>query len=558
MRKSRLARALWGGALGAALWHAACGAEPTVELVVVRADTLIGLSQSLFTSPGAWREVARLNHIANADRILPGEHLRVPLRLLRSDGVGASVVSVTGPEVSSGGAPAVLGAQLAEGQSLQTGAGSSAVLALADGSRVRVPPSSLAEVAVSRRYGGRLPANAAATPEDAAAANAPDNWFAGSMRVLRGSLEVFATHVLRAKPLEVVTPTAVIGVRGTRYRVALDEGPEQRTHAEVLNGVVTLASERTGEVDLRAGYGVSVDGGSRTPTVAALLPPPALDQLPARFERPNVRFTPGGVPSPLRVQVAADPDFDQIVSDQRVPADSEVRIAGLDDASWYLRARRIDPQGIEGVDSVRPFVLKARPEPPAYLKPRSAGKLPVGGVDFAWAQNAESPRVRLQIAPDPDFRTLLEDRDGVEAADFSARLSEPGVYYWRLASIRPSGDHGPFGDPQSFELRPLPQPPVAGRSADGNALVFSWSGRAGDRQQVEFARDKDFKQIVAKDESSASEWSVPVPSSGGRYYFRYRTIEPDGFISPYSEPLMVDVPRDWSGLGLLLPFLLLL
>ena len=49
-----------------------------------------------------------------------------------------------------------------------------------------------------------------------------------------------------------------------------------------------------------------------------------------------------------------------------------------------------------------------------------------------------------------------------------------------------------------------------------------------------------------------------MPASGGRYYFRYRSVEPDGFVSPYSETLMVDVPRDWSGLGLLLPLLLLL
>ena len=52
---------------------------------------------------------------------------------------------------------------------------------------------------------------------------------------------------------------------------------------------------------------------------------------------------------------------------------------------------------------------------------------------------------------------------------------------------------------------------------------------------------------------------MPVPASGGRYYFRYRSVEPDGFVSPYSETLMVDVPRDWSGAWrVLLPMLLVL
>ncbi|HEY9238155.1 MAG TPA: hypothetical protein VIP10_04865, partial [Burkholderiaceae bacterium] len=120
-------------------------------------------------------------------------------------------------------------------------------------------------------------------------------------------------------------------------------------------------------------------------------------------------------------------------------------------------------------------------------------------------------------------------------------------------------DAGPFGDVQRFELRPTPEPAAVARSADGNALVFRWSGsRAEDRQQVEFARDLAFTQGVSRAEVSGAEWTLPVPDSGGRYYFRYRSVEPDGFVTPYSETLQVDVPRDKSGLGLLLPLLLLL
>ena len=58
-------------------------------------------------------------------------------------------------------------------------------------------------MASSRIYSDRLPA--------ATEANALSHWFAGTLRLLRGSVEVFA-----AKVLEVVTPTAVVGVRGTQ------------------------------------------------------------------------------------------------------------------------------------------------------------------------------------------------------------------------------------------------------------------------------------------------------------------------------------------------------
>jgi hypothetical protein len=74
---------------------------------------------------------------------------------------------------------------------------------------------------------------------------------------------------------------------------------------------------------------------------------------------------------------------------------------------------------------------------------------------------------------------------------------------------------------------------------------------------VELASDIGFTQIVAQDELAAAEWALPMPR-GGRYYFRYRSVEPDGYVTPYSEKLIVDVPRDWSLWLLLLPLTLLL
>jgi hypothetical protein len=547
-------RSLAAVALAAMLVTGARAADTMVEFVVVRADTLIGLSNSVLVSPTAWREVARINKLPDPNRILPGQHLRIPTRLLRGDAVSATLVSVTG-DVQAGGAPAAAGGAINEGQALQTGPNGSAVVALADGSRVRVPPSSLAEVAASRNYGARRVASA----DSPTGAGATSHWFAGTLRVLRGSVEVLASKVQRAKPLEVVTPTAVIGVRGTHYRVAFDEGANGRTHAEVIEGLVRFdaPSGKHGD-DLRAGFGASADTSGAAPIVAPLLGAPDLAALPERFERPIVRFTVAGEATPLRVQVAADAAFDKLVSDQQVAAGGEVRIAGLDDAQWYLRARRVDTQGIEGVDATRPFVLKARPEPPAYQAPRSGAKQAVGVVEFAWAPNVDASRARLQVAEDAAFTRIVHDRDSIDAANLRSEMAKPGSYHWRLASVRPNGDHGPFGDPQRFELRPTPEPAQVERPADGSGLVFKWSGRPQDRQQVEFARDIGFTQIVSKAEVSGSEWVLPMPASGGRYYFRYRSVEPDGFVSPYSETLMVDVPRDWSGLGLLLPLLLLL
>lgn len=542
--------ALWAGSLACAPTLAA--GEPMLEFKVVKQDTLSGLSRTVLVSPSAWREVARINKLRNPNLIRPGQVLRIPARLMRTRPVPATLVGVTG-DVQVGTRAAAVGMPVAEGEAVRTGENGSAVIELGDRSRVQVPPSSLAELAASRQVGGRVdaPPNGASTSESA-------GWFTGSLRLLRGSVEVFATKVLRIKPLEVVTPTAVIGVRGTHYRVTFDEAANRSTHSEVVEGKVRFdRADRATGTDLTAGFGAQADSAASTkPVPTKMLDAPDLTPLPRRFERPLVRLTMPETNGPTRVQVAADPAFNATVNDQRAEAGAEVRIDGLADGNWNLRARRIGERGIEGRDTTIAFVLKARPEPPAYSAPRSDAKQAIGAVDFAWAQNVDAPGARIQVAQDAEFSTLVIDQDNVPDGRTRAELAAPGSYYWRLASIRPDGDHGPFGDPQRFELRPMPTPPAGGVSSDGKSLVFKWSGRPGDRQLVELARDPQFNDIIARDQIDTAEWQPAVPASAGRYYFRYRSVESDGYVSPYSETLMIDVPRDASLFLLLLPLLL--
>ena len=140
------------------------------------------------------------------------------------------------------------------------------------------------------------------------------------MRIVHGSVEVLATRALRVKPLEVSTPTAVIGVRGTEYRVGLEEGSDS-THAEVLDGRVQVdPSGADAGVPVSAGFGASVQAGARTAAVSALLAAPDLAGVPARVERPVVRIDTPAPSDALRFQVASDAGFDQIVHDERLPA----------------------------------------------------------------------------------------------------------------------------------------------------------------------------------------------------------------------------------------------
>ena len=107
-------------------------------------------------------------------------------------------------------------------------------------------------------------------------------------------------------------------------------------------------------------------------------------------------------------------------------------------------------------------------------------------------------------------------------------------------------------------MRPNPEPPSGGLAGDGRSLAFKWRGREQDQHEVQLSRDAHFSQVDTQQALATPEWSLPTPSRSGRYYFRYRSIEPDGFVSPFSAPLEVDVPFDWTPLLLFAPLLLLL
>lgn len=522
--------------------HAGPAPEPVLHYTVQPHDTLWDLSARWFRRPASWPEVARLNRLPQPDRLSPGQTLKLPLRLLKPENVPATLSQVEG-QVLLDGQPAQAGAAIQPGQQVQAGPDSSAVIQLGDGSRASLPPQSEVTLAQHQRY----TLKAAQPVQD-------EGLYAATLRLLRGTLEVLATKAQRAKPLEVTTPTAVIGVRGTRYRVHAD-AQQPRTQTEVLEGRVWARNQAQPPASaiLDAGQG-AVLRNDQTVTPQLLAAAPDLSGLPARFERPLLRFTLPGQTGEVRVQIAADEGFLRIVRDLTLPAGEEAKIAGLADGRWYLRARQVAADGLEGQDAARPFVLKARPEPPPSIAPRPQARQSVGTVDFSWTSNTEAARYHLQVARDAAFQDIVVQQDDLRDTRSTVTLDTAGTYHWRLASERADGDRGPWGDGQRFELRPLPEPPQVHTGEDGQ-IQLTWSARPDEKQQVELARDPGFSSVVTSAELAGGQWTLPSLPVPGTYYFRYRYVDDQGFVSPWTAPLGVDVPVDWHMLLLGAPLL---
>ena len=242
--------------------------------------------------------------------------------------------------------------------------------------------------------------------------------------------------------------------------------------------------------------------------------------------------------------------FDHIVLDLHVGAGDDVRIPQLADGRWHLRVRAISPEGLEGLDAVRDFQLRARPESPFLLDPPANAKLPVGDVTLRWTHNPDAATYVVEVARDAQFTQIALRDDKVRGeqvvfhptdSDFGAA---DGVYWWRVMSVNADGRRGAWCDTQALVLRPTPRAPMGRVSPDGSAIELNWGGRPEDRVEVEMARDAAFAQIVARGEFGAPNGRLGRPSPG-TYYARYRFVEPDGFKSAWSGVVKIEVQSNW-------------
>ena len=323
--------------------------EPSLIYTIRQSDSLIKFGRDMLIDPKTWPEIAKLNRLKNPNMILPGQQLDIPLRFLKSQPAGGKIISAEG-NVTFGNSAALAGAAISDGGTLKTGPNSSAVIELGDGSRVKILPNSLAEVVTNRHYAMRDASSSGST-----------NWFSGVMRLSEGALEALASKTTkRATPLKIQTPTSIVGVRGTEFRVAFDDPLGKAARTEVIEGLVRAdnPAQQTG-ADLPMGSGAVVKPDEKNIKVVQLLPAPDLSSITSEVLKPQGSWPMPNLPgaSGFHVQVASDEQFDKIVRDLKVTTAS-ADLASLPNGNWYARVRGIDGVGLEGFNSVKLIAVK--------------------------------------------------------------------------------------------------------------------------------------------------------------------------------------------------------
>ncbi len=344
----------------------------------------------------------------------------------------------------------------------------------------------------------------------------------------------------------IITPAAVAAVRGTRFRVSADTD-KPLARSEVTEGKVDVSGSGAAQL-VPAGFGTVTEAGKPPQAPRELLPAPDLSPLPALFDRLPLQFTWGSVKNArgYRLQVATSRRFDRLLADSI--SQQQTATADLPDGEYVLRVRAIDKDRLEGLNAMRAFTVKARPEPPALLGPGEvvlARDMP----DFTWSSTPADSAWHFQLARDAQFNELLANLSVLHQPHF--RPEQPlteGEFFWRVATYTEEDGRGPFGDARNFSIRlPLPGPEPAPPQISDSEIAFHWQSVAAAAQyHFQLADDPEFDNLFTERTVSAAHLVIPLPAAG-RYYFRVRTLDEHAIAGPYgtSQEFIVQSARYW-------------
>ena len=503
-------------------------------------DTLIGVSARYLAEPADWPNVQKHNHISRPRQLTPGNTLRIPLAWLRHEPAPATVVSVTGqvsvklPEMAE--RALLAGEQLVSGALLSTSANSSATLRFADNSvMVLQPAARLSLDTVSVYAGGGMVDT--------------------QLRLQQGRVEIVANPGRASSSrLQVITPSAVAAVRGTRFRVSADVAV---TREETLEGEVGLSAAGK-KVGVPEGKGTLAEAGKPPQMPVALLSAPDLTSLPTRVDSLPMRFTLPAQPGAVSWlgQIAEDIQFEKLLLEASSDT-PKLSFGDLPDGRYILRVRAADKQGLQGRDAVHAFELDARPFAPLLTAPgtRVRTALP----EWQWSRVVGASGYQIHVARDADFSDLVQSGHTADPRLTASKELKPGGYYWRVASIDASGQ-GPFSASQRFTYDPLPGMPELSQTAPtftDNALTLALPAPpAGLQYELVLSRDAERKQVVWTGLSSDGKLKAS-PVEPATYFLAARLVEADGTAGPYATRVIEAPPSRfrWELLLFLLPLL---
>jgi hypothetical protein len=521
-----------------------------VQLLVAKDDWLVNICREYMDGEHRWKAIAVINRIERPnEKIAAGTKLYVPLAYLQGTPIEGKVTFVQGDaRVQKDGrgdwTPLKLEDRVAPLSNLQTGRNSVLEITFEDGSSFLLRSHTLLGILTAQKKGP---------------SHLLRDLFVGAGRVttkVRGATG-------EAPRFNVRTPSAVASVRGTEFRIAVDE--TQKTFAEALERRIAVSAAGA-SVDVNEGEGTMVKKGEPPQPPRKLLPPPGPVDLKTIYNTdPVITFGNIKDAQAYRIATVADKEGKQALRENIIDPREVYKISGLADASYYLLTQSIDEIGLEGRTSEPfAFAIRVNPLPPILQSPRDGAEIKGKFAKFEWMSVRDAQKYSLQIAEDGAFHKMILDTADIATTNFKTRALEYKTYHFRLSSIAPDAYQGAWSDVLTFTLTPPTTPSLDQPDVSKDEISLR-SKRLGDGFVYHFqiAKEEQFKDVLLDRKVEEPEITILKPQDAGTYYVRVAAIDRDGVVSDFSAPQSFEIkdriPYEWLGgwLGALLLFFLL-
>jgi hypothetical protein len=416
--------------------------EPTVNITILKSDSLINICKEYLEHPGKWREIAGINRLKNPDLIHPGQVILIPVSLLKgvpADGIVSFIKGMADvqPQGSKEWKYLSINERVKEGSKIRTDDQSAVEITFEDGNSFLQSANTTLGLSTARKTKANL---------------ARYKLFLD----IGKTITKIKSATGRESRFEIETPSSVCAVRGTVFRTSVDA--DDATRSEVLQGIVDV-SAMSRKVKVNEGEGTLVKKGEPPLSPKKLLSPPEITNLlpiykniPLRFE---LRHLEGAVS--YRALLSKDIDFKDIVMEKTLDPGEPFMVLDINDGTYFLQVRAIDALGLEGLPSDTSVIkIRTNPLPPVIESPPGGPVFKDGSVTLKWLKVNDAVRYQVQIAEDKDFNKIAVNETDIKDTRIKIQDLDIRIYYFRVRSVAADNYQGEWSDILSFSSPPVP------------------------------------------------------------------------------------------------------
>jgi len=489
-----------------------------VPLTVRAGSSLMHLANLYCHDREDWRRIAEINKLSAPYIIYKDTTLLVPAELLLGENVSAAVGAVHGtaqlfPADLSSPRPLAAGENVPPEATIETGEDSYVLLIFPDQRFVRINATSRLRVDFALRLAD------------------------GSVRI--GTTLEWGESLIDIKPhtrpndgSTSRTPTTLIGVRGTAYRLKVNGG--ESTQVETLRGEVDATAQGVRRIVSR-GQGVVVRK-QQAPSPSRQLPPSpgdvTIDKVyktqPLHFQLPENPS--GGL---LHLIISRDERGLQVVTERVGKAKESLAVSLPADGRYFLSLTAFDKAGFESLPTPpKEFVVRTLPGAPILTIPQKARFL-TPSAPLSWTELNEAANYHVVVAQDAAFTKPLSEAT-VATPSWNTPELPLGLYYVRVQSIAADGFQSKWSEPVAFTIADPPRL-LDNELTSGNLILLRWNAmQANETYDLQVAAEPDFiDTLVAVEGLQHPEYRLENPLNPGVYYLRVRGNPPDGPQSPW-------------------------